>query len=317
MPNGGIIGPIKAVSTTTLSGIWNLNDQFNYSKVNAWSVTPLPIDLYVDYMLVGGGGTGGVNSAGGGGAGGYLTGTNLGVARGVTYNVVVGAGGAGNTVNWGYSGAKGTSSTFATLVAKRGGGGIVQLFTEAANNYPGQDVASSGGYITIGTWKNEFTSGQGYTGGSGYASSYAKAGGGGGAGGAGQNGTSTKGGNGGIGIQTSFTGATLSICGGGGGCGDSRNNGFGTASYGGTAGTNSGASANAAANSGAGSGGCGYLSSGSNGNPYPGNGGSGRISIRFSNTLTTSTVVVTGSPQYVNSGGYHIYNWTSSGSIVF
>jgi hypothetical protein len=316
MRNGGIIGPANTANATTASGVWRL-EETQYAIANStWPVATLPTRT-VEYFVVGGGGSGGNNSAGGGGAGGLITGTNLTLNVGTSYTATVGAGGSGSATLWGYSGRKGTSSTFATLVAKGGGGGIVEIFGDANDGYPGRDVASGGGYISGPSYTYQVT--QGFTGGTGYTGSYAKAGGGGGSAGAGANGTSSKGGNGGLGTTSTFTGTSMTYCGGGGGCGDSRNigSGPGIASHGGSNGTNGVAyagSAAARANSGAGSGGNGYFSAGNSTNSIPGNGGSGLVAIRYSNSLATATTQ-TGAVYY-NTGGFHTYVFLTSGSIT-
>jgi hypothetical protein len=40
------------------------------------------------------------------------------------------------------------------------------------------------------------------------------------------------------------------------------------------------------------------------------------VVIQYSNTYGLATAT-TGSPTYVNTGGFHRYTWTSSGSITF
>jgi hypothetical protein len=47
-----------------------------------------------------------------------------------------------------------------------------------------------------------------------------------------------------------------------------------------------------------------------------GNGGSGIVIIRYPDTFSLATST-TGSPTVTTSGGYHIYEWTNSGSITF
>jgi hypothetical protein len=46
------------------------------------------------------------------------------------------------------------------------------------------------------------------------------------------------------------------------------------------------------------------------------NGTPGTVIIRYSNTYDAAASI-TGSPTVTNTGGYRIYQWTSSGSITF
>ena len=48
----------------------------------------------------------------------------------------------------------------------------------------------------------------------------------------------------------------------------------------------------------------------------PGNGGSGIVIIRYADSYAAASST-TGSPTITVSGGYRIYQWTSSGSITF
>jgi hypothetical protein len=47
-----------------------------------------------------------------------------------------------------------------------------------------------------------------------------------------------------------------------------------------------------------------------------GNGGTGIVVIRYASTFADA-VSTTGSPSFSNSGGYKVYTFTGSGSIVF
>src|SRR6056300_489297 len=72
----------------------------------------------VDYLIVAGGGPGGSGSdrtSGGGGGGGVIAKTSQSLTLGVTYNIVVGAGGTSNT--------NGSNSTFNGETAIGGGYG--------------------------------------------------------------------------------------------------------------------------------------------------------------------------------------------------
>lgn len=76
----------------------------------------------IEYLIVGGGGSGGFRAsltAGGGGAGGLLTGTDTAVVQ--AYPVVVGLGGASQTLT--SDGINGGDSSFNALTAIGGGGG--------------------------------------------------------------------------------------------------------------------------------------------------------------------------------------------------
>ena len=167
----------------------------------------------VEYLIVAGGGGGGLGSGGaGGGAGGMLTGT-MSLAVG-TYTIEVGAGGAENT--------KGNDSSFNSQIAEGGGYGAYQNQSPdtGGNGGSGGGGAGSGGSGTYSTGGSG-TSGQGNDGGRGYKYDYRDGGGGGGgagaAGGDGSAVTEGLGGNGGNGIQSSINGTATYYAGGGGG----------------------------------------------------------------------------------------------------
>jgi hypothetical protein len=63
-------------------------------------------------------------------------------------------------------------------------------------------------------------------------------------------------------------------------------------------------------NTGGGGGGLGWTTG------IAGSGGSGTVIIRYADTFSSATST-TGSPNVIVSGGYRIYQWTSSGSITF
>lgn len=159
-------------------------------------------DLTVDYLVVAGGGSGGI---GGGGAGGLLTGAGHELTAGV-YSVTVGAGGATSG-----SGNNGGDSALDSLTAIGGGRG----------GYPSSsgNGGSGGGASYDSSTPGTGTLGQGYDGGSpGWNVIYDYCGGsGGGAGGAGNagttNGTTTS--VGGLGVSSSISGAAVTYCSGG------------------------------------------------------------------------------------------------------
>jgi hypothetical protein len=120
----------------------------------------------------------------------------------------------------------------------------------------------------------------------------------GGAGGAGGAGSTTNGATGG-------TGGT-----GGGNGGAGGNGGTGTGGGAGGTGGSSGAGGNGTANTGGGGGGGGYSAG------LGGSGGSGKVTIRYSDSFALA-VSTTGSPTIQTTGGFHIYTFTGSGSITF
>ena len=114
--------------------------KIEYYDGSAWQETG-DAKVPVQYVVVGGGGSGGsvpINhyNSGGGGAGGYRssyasenTGGGLStellayVATGTAYTVTVGAGGAGVTASTYYGGNKGTFSQFSSIISEGGGAG--------------------------------------------------------------------------------------------------------------------------------------------------------------------------------------------------
>ena len=247
----------------------------------------------VEYLVIAGGGGGGV---GGGGAGGYrnstgtetsgrnsATETPLTVVEGTTYTVTVGAGGAATVVAG--NPTLGSNSVFGSITSLGGGGGA---FIDPSL---GADGGSGGGGTTA----------QGFGGGNGGAVANA-AGGGGGAGAAGVNASNTAGGAGGNGLSSSITGSAVTRAGGSGGGGSSFDG------AGGTGGGQAGDS-NIAGTINTGAGGPGAY------NNTQQAGGSGIVIVRYLDSFTLATAT-TGSPSYTNTGGYHIYQWTGSGSIT-
>ena len=218
-----------------------------------------------EYLVVAGGGGGrrGNDGGGGGGAGGLLTGTT--VLSG-TNTITIGAGGAIHT-----NGSN--SSIGAIVVAVGGGSGPIDTGDGTTGGSGGGATTQGGGAFLPGTG----TAGQGYPGGTAYeggANDYGGAGGG--AGATGGNATASTSGNGGVGLASSISGASVYYAGGGGGggtndAGDGGNGGGGAGAIGGAtavAGT---------ANTGGGGGGAGW--SGSYGTPKEG--GSGIVIVRY------------------------------------
>ncbi len=111
----------------------------------------------ITYMVVAGGGAGGLGSGppvgyrgGGGGAGGYRTGT-LSVSAGA-YPIVVGSGGAANSAN-------GNDSSFSTITSAGGGGGgnATGNATGSAGKAGGSGGGASGGHTGGGTGNSPAT----------------------------------------------------------------------------------------------------------------------------------------------------------------
>lgn len=176
--------------------------------------------LVAEVLIVAGGGAGGspesYGAGGGGGAGGLVYYSSTSLAAG-SYTVVVGNGGIRTT----RTGGNGGNSYISGLTVAIGGGG------GASSGYDAQSGGSGGGRNTSRTpfgYAGNGTAGQGNKGGdngfSGYNSTWAYCGtGGGGAGGAGQDASSTKSGDGGIGLEYSISGSAVYYAGGGsGGC---------------------------------------------------------------------------------------------------
>ena len=266
----------------------------------------------VDYLIVAGGGHG---SGGGGGAGGFLTTINFAVNANTAIPVVVGG--------------QDTASSFSSSTAIQGGhGGVAIQYCPANSGIPcGPEVlGSTPGGGSGGGGSTEFadkgynapsnpggtgTAGQGNNGGSSGAHLGGGGGGGGAGGGGGNGGTgdggggAAVGGSGGSGLSSSYSGASVAYAGGGGGnAHGNANGGSGGSGIGGNgSGNNTGAGSAGAINTGSG---------GGNGN----NGGSGIVILRYLDSFPLATTT-TGSPTYSNIGGYHIYKYTSPGTITF
>ena len=97
------------------------NKQIHTYTTVGTSTFTTPIDIIVDILIVGGGGGGGGSTGSGGGAGGLIYFTNYRIPAG-TYNVTVGAGGPGGTIDQAAP-SNGNNSSFSNLIALGGGGG--------------------------------------------------------------------------------------------------------------------------------------------------------------------------------------------------
>jgi hypothetical protein len=263
-----------------------------------------PPKLTVDYLIVGGGGGGGGNYyAGGGGAGGFVARSAFVISKGVTYNVVVGAGGAGGLTA---DGLNGNNSSFGAIESYGGGGG------GKGSSASGVFGASGGGggnsHVGGASWS---IVSMGNNGGASVGNS--GGGGGGGSGAVGANATTNAGANGGAGTSSSITGSAVTLAGGGGGAATATLTGGTGSAGGGNGAAPSGAPTAATANTGSGGG----AASGWSGTYLTGgNGGSGVVIIRYP-TINGLAKVTTGSPTVTTDGDYYVYQFTSTGTIKF
>jgi hypothetical protein len=268
-------------------GIITEDSQYWYHTFGASSAFIPKQSLTCDILQVAGGGSGGNFNAGGGGAGGLLTYTSQSLTA-ISYNVTVGAGGAGTTS--GGATSNGTNSQFAALTASVGGGGG-GWFTGGAS-LAGQNGGCGGGgmggagssSLLVGTGSQGFNGGTGSSSGSGNGG-----GGGGGMGAVGGNATNgaDTGGNGGAGVTSTLineigavTGVGFNSSGtyylaGGGGGGGYNAAGAGGIGGGGIGGLQSVAGGNGQVTTGSGGGGA------RNGSALSGSGGSGVVIVRY------------------------------------
>jgi hypothetical protein len=250
------------------------------TRLTKWTA---PTDVtQVEVLVVAGGGAGGGGSngagMGGGGAGGLVYNSAYPVIPGQTYNITVGAGGAGVTSD--VVGPAGSNSSFGSLTAIGGGGG--------GGNGTNGAVGGSGGGASYNTSAAAGTSGQGFAGGAGNGTSPYPGGGGGGAGAAGSAGSGSTAGNGGIGLQFGISGTPSYYAGGGGGGLRSGTAGVGGLGGGGTGAANSDSATgqtHGTEHTGGGGGGAAQASQTVAG----GNGGSGVVILRYTTATEASS----------------------------
>jgi hypothetical protein len=271
------------------SGAWGIGATVPYTMPAA------PYPFYVDYLVVGAGGSAG-NTTGrsGGGGGAVKTATNI-------ANTAIGSSFTVSVAPTPTAGNAGGSSTFSygstTITATGGAAGAT------ANNNGNSGSSGSGGYSSGNT--TVYSGGTGNDGGNGGASvspntTYESTGAGGGAGG------SASGWNSGNGIGSSITG-TLTYYAGGGAGGQYSNS--GSVGLGGTARNSSGA-----ANSGAGSGAGGNF--GGTGDKL---GGSGVVIYAYPSAapaLTTIPGTLTYTVDTTTRAGYRVYKFTAGNGTV-
>ena len=275
-----------------------------------------------EWLIIAGGGGGGPAYGGGGGAGGYRIkfdsetsggGTNteslITFTRGTTYTVTVGAKGA-HTASYTSAGSDGGVSSIiggsVSLTTVGGGGGG----RNDASAPPGNNGGSGGGGGSYNGAGGSGTANQGYDGGDGDPPSGNAGGGGGGSSAVGGNASGTTAGNGGAGLTSVITGASVARAGGGGGATWNGTAGTGAAG-GGNGGSNaSTALGDATANTGSGGGGGPHTATG-------GDGGSGIVVLRmpdadYSGTTTGSPTVTTD----VGGSGETVIVFNASGSYT-
>lgn len=297
------------------------NGTSTWSQLQYFSAEGYPID----FLVVAGGGGGGTRTAGGGGGGGGVFDSSTTVAKGQSFQVVIGAGGVGDsTQNSGSPLAGlGGNTTFGAIVASGSGFGGGNSFT--GSSWLPQSGGSGGGgkgELTGFAGANGTTN-QGNSGGSGSRNDTfqnAAGGGGGGAVSAGGNAVTASGnvtgGSGGAGLNWRGLGSSY---GGGGGGGATFNAGTGTSGSGGSGGGGAGGTANTAGTGGNGvngtanTGGGGGGAAGQWGNPTTslgGNGGSGIVVVRYPGAQRGTGGTIT------SSGGYTYHTFTTSGTFI-
>jgi hypothetical protein len=324
---------VSAATTATITGLTNgVSYIFRVAGVNGigtgeYSTASSPVIptvfVSIQHLIIGGGGAGGGNAGGGGGAGQLLSGSNVSLIAGITYDITIGSGGIGGVANGSNGGESSLVGGNFSLIALGGGGGG-GANTNIAANRSGASVSGGSGGGGGGTGVDNAGMASGGSGtysggnsGSSPASCLRTGGGGGGSSSAGANAVDRDAGAGGNGTSISITGSAVVYAGGGGGgavVGSLFNCPEHTVGQGGTGGGGiGGASSNGAAgasNSGSGGGGGSF----SNNNDYSGGaGGTGVIIIRSAAVAAATT----GSPTITTVGGDTVYTFTQSGSITF
>ena len=207
---------IGTVNTGTAKASGGLISFYNNKTIHTFTRTgtftaPGSFNETLEYVIIGGGGSGVRNISGGGGAGAYRTGTtpidNTGPGNPSTVTVQVGGGGVENAVGP-VQGGDGTPSYFGTPLTSAGGGGG-GYYGKAGNNSPGGSGGGGGTHVSgyPGPGSQAYSGGTsgsyGNDGGAGWYGN-GRGGGGGGAGGAGEPGQNTGKGGDGVRIPTTF-----------------------------------------------------------------------------------------------------------------
>lgn len=220
---GGTFTAITATGgTVTDVGDFRIH---TFTSGGTFTVSAVGSNPQVEYLIVAGGGSGGASNfaAGGGGAGGMLTGSTTVTAT--SYTITVGGGGAGVSGGGGgffgnVVGNKGSNSTAFGFTAEGGGRGGAGSASAGGNGGSGGG-ASSGGTFSAGGTGNP---GEGNDGGSAtqnpVGSGFVAAGGGGGASQPGESAlasVSSVSGAGGLGLESTISGSSVTYATGGAG----------------------------------------------------------------------------------------------------
>ena len=307
-----------------------------YYDGSAWKATGGPDVVSVEYLIVGGGGGGGNGhdaGGGGGGAGGLMTNfasdtsgggdstrAGLYLTKSSNYLISIGAGGTGDTSN--YGGTQGTNTVLGPLSAIGGGGGGAR----SGNGTTGGSGGGNSGGTADANGRGGGRAGtrlQGFEGGGGNSSNSRK-GGGGGAGMKGYFMDTDVGEDGGDGtISTILTttqattysvgevdGSDVYFAGGGAGCPNHPNTTVSSGGKGGGGNSTYGSDAPAGVtNTGSGGGATSILTNAA------GNGGSGVLIIRFTDNFSISGLTGLTSSTFT-SGGYKYYIFTAGESTT-
>jgi len=130
--------------TITVSGGYTIHS-FTTTGTNLYSV--FADNVSVEYLVVAGGGQGGISGStyaqGGGGAGGYRTGSVT-LSRGSNQTLTVGSGGTGGT-NTNLPGPVGSNSVFTNITSVGGGGGGSSTQGQGSTSDYGSSGGSGGG----------------------------------------------------------------------------------------------------------------------------------------------------------------------------
>ena len=290
-----------------LNGMYRMNSTTGYPEYydgTTWYQVNQTKTYTVSYLIVAGGGAGGGNNSGGGGGAGGLLSSTATLTNGITYSVVIGAGGTGTASAT--SGGSGSNSTALSLTAIGGGGGGVNELSGSPK--AGVSGGSGGGGSYQSGAGGSGTSGQGFAGGVG-STSVGASGGGGGSSAIGSSATASLSGAGGAGTASSITGSSVTYAGGGGGGTNySATVASGGSGGGGNGGTNAQNATAGTVNTGSGGGGAGLSPQTS------ANGGSGVVIISV--PITNYTGTITGSPTVTTSGSNIVLKFTASGSYT-